>query len=313
MKKSNVLLGRPPIDIVPYTGKQWLSDGEVPPRHSREPVKIVGDLWIGPLDELRLDIARAIDSPGENHRVPRPPTMRFAIYRQRAPKEPIKGMLWDADRAIAKCIQISRLIRPSSLAYRYACRIDLANGLRTIIPAGVIGHQALAWCVDESSDAIKDSDIALLRPLLAAYERAPLTNRVRNAIWMHEHLAWTRLMNIRWPLLVTALEALIHTDDRALKRGRLGATDQFTRRLSKLQALLRLTLWTDDDLLGIYEHRSAFAHGRGGTIDALRGDALRLYKLAEDGLRAVLRRAIEHEPTADIFSSDRTIRTSLAF
>ena len=301
------------MDVVPYTGRQWLSAGEVPPVHYHRPVRIRGDIWIGPLGDLRTDIARAIDSPGENYRVPRPPTMRFALYRRRAPETARNGILRDADRALAVCIQLSRLIRPSSIAYRYACRIEFDHGVRRITPAGIIGHQALGWCANETDDAIKDSDIIALRRLLTAYAKAKLPNRVKNAMWMHEYLAWTRLMNIRWPLVVTALEALVHTEDRSLRRGRLGSTDQFTRRLSKLQSLMRVSLWTDDDLLGIYEHRSAFAHGVGGKIDALRGDALRLYNAAERGLRAIIARAIEHPPTADIFASDNAIRTTLAF
>ena len=239
--------------------------------------------------------------------------MRFAFYRRRAPETAQNGQLWDADRALAVCIQLSRLIRPSSIAYRYACRMDFDHGVRRITPAGIIGDHARGLCANETDDAIKDSDIIALRKLLKANAKARLPNRVKNAMWMHEHLAWTRLMNIRWPLVVTALEALVHTDDRLLTRGRLGSTDQFVRRLSKLQSLMAVSLWSDDDLLGIYELRSAFAHGVGGKVDALRGDALRLYNAAERGLRAIIIRAIEHPPTADIFASDGTIRTSLAF
>jgi len=106
-------VGGRPMDVVPYTGRQWLGDSEVPPTHYHKPVRIRGDIWIGPLGDLRTDIARAIDSPGENYKVPRPPTMRFAFYRRRAPETAQNARVWDADRALAVCIQLSRLIRSS--------------------------------------------------------------------------------------------------------------------------------------------------------------------------------------------------------
>ena len=303
-----------PADVVPYTGRQWLSHGEQLPAHMRKPVQIDDDLWISPLGDLRKPIMAASEPPGENlpvHRMYRAP---FAFCRTNPPHGASPESWWDADRRIQIAVQLSRLIRPWTMAYRYACRLSMNADGRVIQPAGIFGQGAQAYTMNVESDALKDEDITPLRALIKAFDRPRLPNRVKNALWMTEHLAWTRLMNIRWPLAVTALEALVHTDDRGRKRGRLlGSTDQFCLRLSKLQSMLRTPLWTEPDLLQIYDLRSSFAHGRGGNVDSLRGEPLRLYSAVEHGLRTILRVAILKPHVAEIFASDVSIRATLGF
>jgi hypothetical protein len=197
---------------------------------------------------------------------------------------------------------------------RLACRISYEDGRRRIAPAGVFGQGALAFTVNHECDGIRDDDIPVIRALLDSFAPKKLPNRVKNALWMHEHLAWTRLMNIRWPLLVAALEALVHTNDKGRARARtMGSTEQFYARLGKLQTLLRSALWTDSDLVAVYDLRSAFAHGQPGSIDAMTGEPRRLYEVAENGLRHILRAAIRRSVVADIFRSDAAVRAALGF
>ena len=212
-------------------------------------------------------------------------------------------------------MRLLRLVRPTTIAYQYACQVRYdQSGARVIQPAGVVGQGARAFLTAGYPDGVDDDDAVQLRRLLRAFEPTRLPNRVKNALWMYEHVAWTRLMNIRWPLVVTALEALVHTNDRGRSKGRiLGSTDQFCLRLGKLQDLMKERLWSEDDLLATYDLRSSFAHGRGGGVDAMSGKALRLYELAQTGLATILRRCILQDAVADILRTDASIRTGLHF
>lgn len=300
-------------DVVPYTGFHQIPPSHVRAEHLTRAVHIKGDLWVGPMGALATPILWASEPRGENWTAPNPPRSRYALWRTNAPMQANGNPWWDIDDALATCVQLSRLVRPTTFAYRYACRVRYGeDGARIIEPAGVVGHQAAAYLSNGFADGLQDDDLPALRALLAVFDRALLPARVNNALWMHEHVAWTRLMNVRWPLVVTALEALVHTDDR-LTGSRMGATEQFCRRLGKLQDMMRQNLWKPDELAAIYDLRSSFAHGRGGHIDAMNGEPLRLYELAESGLRAVLRTAISETTIADIFRDDTSIRVTLGF
>jgi len=276
-------------------------------------VRITTDLWIGPLGELRKPILAASTPPGENWQPSPYFNCRYAVWRTDPPMTPMDGTWWDADGRLHRCMQLLRLVRPTTIAYQFACQVRFDDsGERIIQPAGVVGQGALAFVSAGNPDGVQEADVGVLRRLINVFDPSLLPNRVKNALWMHEHVAWTRLMNVRWPLVITALEALIHTDDRRRKR-MLGSTDQFCLRLEKLQDLMRERLWSTDELQAIYDLRSSFAHGRGGSVDALKGEPLRLYEVAENGLRRILRRAIAHPAIADVFRTDTSIRTTLYF
>jgi len=282
-------------------------------QHLRNAVNIVDDIWIGPLGSLREPLLMASEARGENWEPRRHLHAPYAVWRANPVLRADNGIWWDVDYSLATCIQLLRLARPTTLAYRYACRLRHdAEGQRIIQPGGVVGHQAAAYISGSYQDGVQDEDIDVVRGLWATFDRGKLPNRVKNALWMHEHLAWIRLMNIRWPLVVTALEALVHTDDRKRSGGKvLSSTDQFCVRLAKLQDFAKASLWSSEDLREIYELRSSFAHGRGGEIDTMNGKPLRLYELAEDGLRRILRSTIERSVLADIFRTDVSVRSAL--
>jgi len=301
------------VDIVPFVGSHQIPPQGRPPKHAAGPVQIDSDIWIGPLGDLKKSVIEASVPPGENWHVHRTYRCQYALWRTDPPTKPVNGIWWDSDQRLHRCIQQLRLVRPTTLAYQYACRLAFdSSGKRVIRPAGVVGQGALAYLSAGYPDGVQDRDIVQLRKLLHAFKAAELPNRVKNALWMHEHVAWTRLMNIRWPLVVTALEALIHTIDRGRSRI-LGSTEQFCQRLEKLQDLIKECLWSADDLSAIYDLRSSFAHGRGGEVDALNGEPLRLYEVAQCGLATILRSCILKQAVADIFRTDSSIRTALHF
>lgn len=301
------------VDVIPFVGIH-AGSREAIPEHVKRPVEVAPDIWIGPLGDLKKDVIEASTYPGKNwpiHRIYRCP---YALWRINAPKSPVDGVVWDSDHKLTRVMQLLRLVKPSTWGYRYACRLHLAEEPYSIESAEVVGQGALAYLTPGRVDGIGAADVSTLAGLVIAFDPATLPNRVRNAIWMHEHLAWTRLMNIRWPLVVTALEALVHTGDRGRPGGAImRTTEQFVRRLDKLQSLIGAHLWSQGDLEAIYDHRSSFTHGRGGLIKALEGEALRLYDVAENGLRSTIRAAIMSTAAADVVRSDESIRTALGF
>lgn len=185
-----------------------------------------------------------------------------------------------------------------------------------IVPADIVGIGAQAFIFNAQTDGLRDRDVALTKTLLASFEPLALPKRVKTSLLFHEYLHWTRLIQMRWPLLITGLESLVHIDERSKAKGASGgwkSTEQFVRRLSKLQEFVPHLRWTQKDLTAIYELRSAFVHATGGEFDALRGRPARLYRLAERGMRLILQAAILRPAVADLFISDGSIRTALGF
>ena len=160
----------------------------------------------------------------------------------------------------------------------------------------------------------RDEHVRALRKLLKVFNPSALPERVSRALWYHEYVFWTHMIDVRWPLCVTALEALIHTDEGDRPPGkRLGCTEQFVRRLLMLTQFVKGLRWTEQDLRDAYDRRSGLVHGVGRGADALTVEGRRLYLLVENGLRAIILDAIYKPAIAHLFVSKASIRTSLGF
>jgi hypothetical protein len=128
----------------------------------------------------------------------------------------------------------------------------------------------------------------------------------------HEYLHGLPDLDIRWPLVVTAVEALVHTDERkkVFGSGGMRITAQFVGRLTNLATKIAGIEWNESYLEEAYEHRSSFAHG-GGRGHLTEAESLRRYRRLESGLRSVLCSAILDANVASIFASDDAIRAAL--
>jgi hypothetical protein len=123
--------------------------------------------------------------------------------------------------------------------------------------------------------------------------------RLSRALWYNEYAARTYFADVRWTMIATALEALIHTDRR-------GSTAQFVSRTAKLANVLGIASFTEDNALRFYDRRSSLAHGQG--VGSLRPEDQLLYVLGEDLLRTVLARAILDSSFAATFEDEDNIR-----
>lgn len=282
------------------------------PRHTKRRVKLGLDLWLGPAPypDALMD---ACELRGANTLKPtRQFPSHFAFIRTNPPN-PEQRYEFDPDSRLRTCLQLSRLIQPTATAFEYAARIISGKGAkREIIPYAVRGIGANAFTVHDGANWFGDDHALALRKLLTIFAPDNLPDRVKKALWYHEYVAWTQMIDVRWPLCVTALEALIHTDDTDRPRGkRSGSTRQFVGRLLKLLHFVPELKWSEASLRAVYDRRSGLVHGVGRGADALSQEGKRLYMLAENGLRAVVLAAIRGTGVADIFRSKASIRASL--
>jgi hypothetical protein len=300
------------IAAIPFIGPTP-GQGLVVPSFSNKPLQLAADLWLGPVPQVEL-LLDACEHRGHNSPKPfRQFASLYGFYRTYEGVELPDRHSFDPDRRLRTCLQLSRLVRPTSVSYEFAGQIwgsdteDLE-----IIPAGFTGVGSQAFVLDEDQDWFRDEDGLALRDLLSSFEPARLPPRLHKALWYHEYLSWIYLVDVRWPLGVTALEALVHTDesDRSV---RLGSTEQFVRRLLKLREFIPSLPWTEQDLSSIYDRRSALVHGVAERTSALEPDDLRLMTLEEEGLRTVLLASIRGPETAAIFETATSVRTYLGF
>jgi len=280
-------------------------------RHFKEPVEIIPDVYLGPLGKVGEAVMDACTARGENTPIPvRQYGARYALYRTNAPRDPL--FTWDPDRRLRHVLQLSRIVRPHSIGTGRAARVIAPGegGRRTIIPAwGRLDQKA--YVVDEEANWIRDEDIGPIRELIDAFDPQSLPERVKRAMWHYEYAASVYWVDLRWTLLVTALESLIHTDERALPRKKqAGANTQFIGRLLTLAGRVPGLELDPEDLAAMYELRSGLAHGQslpGGMSPGTRD----LYLHMESALRSILITAIRDPAVAALFASDSVVREEL--
>jgi hypothetical protein len=283
-------------------------------KHFDEPVQISEDLWIGPPGEIAEPIMDACTPPGENTVAPiRQFGCRYAFFRTNAPKDPF--FTWDPDRRLATCLQLSRLIRPTTISARYAARVvrpasrNKLNKDYEIIPAwGQVGQGN--WVPEEKDNWFRDDDVTELTHLLESFRPSELPHRVTRAMWHYEYLAGIYWVDIRFTLLVTALESLVHTDERSRKDGRrAGSTRQFVGRLLTVGERKGWTV-SANMLAAVYEYRSSLAHGQGmKAFD--RDEVHRSYVEVDSFLRQMLLDAIRDPAEASVYTDDDSVRSTI--
>jgi hypothetical protein len=173
-------------------------------------------------------------------------------------------------------------MHPTSLPLEYHVKISLdrKGNLNELIP--LVRSYRGAWIAERDRDWLTRDDCVELQKLVARLPLA-LPERLNRAFWYNEYAARTYFADVRWTIVATAQEALIHTD-------RQGSTSQFVTRASKLALAVGLAKFTRDEASRFYDRRSSLAHGQG--LGKLSPEDQALYVLGEDLLRMVLKQAI---------------------
>lgn len=269
-------------------------DSDAPPNRRFE---IADDLWVEKLnDELVKIIFESCDPPGLFPRDPKQQFDQLYTFVREVPPEDTT-YVWDGDGRLQTCVVLSRLVRPTSVAFRYSARII---SHQEVVPGPVRGSSAHAFVTPGyRHDWLSQSDLATLRILLRQYSPARLPERVQRALWYHEYAAWTYYSTVRWTLVCTALEALVHTD-------RLGSTQQFRTRVPQLARSVGILNFSEQDAGAAYDLRSRLAHGQG--LRSLAPTDLTLYEQLETILRSAVKLSIEDANFAEAFAKEDNIR-----
>ncbi len=272
------------------------------------------DLWIGPLDrQLVSDIMDACEPAGENFKTVRQFHSRYAIVRENTFVPRGSELTWDSDGRIGLVISMSRLVYPTSIGYEYAARIEiLPDGKRRIIPALRQGFGNVAYVVEPGYDRLTKKHVPQIAELVAKYNNVTLPDRVKSALFYFDYASCTYYVDIRWPMLVTAAESLIHVNDERdpFKPWKYsGSTRVFVDRMLGIQSKVGALGFTKENLRAIYYERSGLAHGQDFTgLDVIRKD---LYLKLENGMRAVLRKAVIDGAFAATFVDVSTLQKEL--
>lgn len=302
------------VDIMLAVGDTSdVSDDVVPDaRHFEEKIALTESVAIGPIESsLREAILDAREARGLNC---------FAGYRQYGAlyglirADPPRGAVREAcdpDHELSRVAAILRLARPHAMSMGDAARvITQTDGRQEICPSRVEGPGSQAFVITPADRWIRDQDVELATRLLSALGSRKLPSRIRWAMVAHELLHWQFHVEVRWLLLCTALEGLVHTDDRSsgiVMQNR----EQFVVRLGKLQEFVPDISWTESELDATYDHRNETMHGADIRSLWISEPFPPLYKKAESGLRAIVRGAILKPGVTEIFESDASIRTTL--
>lgn len=266
-----------------------------------KPVTLYDDLELIPLTQSSATpILDACDPPGANYS---PVDLRrplYALQRHAPPREPLYG--WDPDERLQLCVTLSRLVRPTSMGFAFTARIigSLTEGRHEIIPGPVRGFGSEAFVASSARDWLSPQDAVDLQALLTDFFAKPFqrSSRLSQAFWYFEYAARSPLIDIRLPLVVTALEALLNTDpDRP--------SAHFVHRVPLLAALLGLPSISKRDSDEMWKLRSKLVHG--AKLGGLGDKDFRLYGKLEEVLRTVLRQAIGDDSLRTTFSSPEEI------
>ncbi len=271
-------------------------------------------------EQLANKLFVALDSPGVHppnaHRI-REYRQLYSFVRKIGEFGELPSETWDGDQMLRTCIALSRLVHPTTHALRFAARIvTLADGsIEWVHPGIVSGHGSIAFVsAVENRDWLTNKEFGLVASLLSRFDSKKWPRRLVRSLWYHEYASLTYELDVRWVLMITALEALIHTD-------RHNSGRQFRDRVFQLAAIVGVTC-TKEEVALAYDQRSQLAHGQHftyvssahvqlGARAELSKEVTMSYRRMEEILRACLRKAAEEGQFASIFASDDSIRTSL--
>jgi hypothetical protein len=215
---------------------------------------------------------------------------------------------WDPASELYPALAYSRLIVDNGHTTEYAARlIDYEDGAKQVL-AAVAHEAAIAFRADPSlrdwMDASEAADLAALLSKVLGHGAAKVTlpDRLLRANWVQEYAIRVRYGDLALPLLVTALEALLHT-------AQVASTKQFKARVAKLAADVELPV-LEDWCAMVYDARSSGVHGKVTSAFSYEESATGLEYVSKIQmiLRRAIRRAIDDPSFRATFESDDTVR-----
>jgi len=284
------------------------------------PISLGKDVVVSRLNEqLTNKLFVALESPGirppNAHRIREYWQLYSFVRRVGEVSDRMTGS-WDGDGVLRTCVALSRLVHPTTQAFRFSARVvTLPDGSIEWIHPGIVGgHGSIAFVSTvENRDWLTNQEFGLVASLIARFDSKKWPRRLVRSLWYHEYSSLMYELDVRWVVMTTALEALIHTD-------RPNSGGQFRERVFQLAAMVGVNCSKEEVALA-YDQRSQLAHGQhfvdmSGGIPAaakaeLSGEVIRSYRRMEEILRACLLKAANEDQFASIFASDDSIRLRL--
>jgi hypothetical protein len=175
----------------------------------------------------------------------------YAFLRRASEAEATK---YEGMGELHSLIALSRLVRPTSVGDRYSAFI-LDSGLEdsAIYAIQYKGISPDVFVNKTQRDWLSVQDGEELRKLMPWLSKTkPMHDRVRRAYWNHDYAMRTAYLDMRLPLVVSGLEALINVRKNDNKW-------QFQDRVQQLGKHFGIGL-THDDLSKAYDLRSKIVH-----------------------------------------------------
>ena len=277
---------------------QTLEDNPPP----AERFELGNGLWLGKIDSDAARIVLDLAEPSY-HGTPKPVIQFAQLYSfVRETPGPGAAYKWDEDSRLQLCVALSRLVQPTSVSLRYAARIryNTDSSIADISPANIRGAAIDTYLANTPSrDWLNEADAVRLRELLKRLDSFPLPDRASRALWYHEYAVRTYYVEVRWVLVATALEAIVHVEQ-------YHSTRQFKGRVSQLAAELGVTGLGVSEAERAYTHRSALAHGQ--KLGQLSAPDRQLYESMERTLRLAILHTIEDDAFAALLDDPEKIK-----
>lgn len=284
-------------NIFPLPNKT-LEANPLPP----DPFQLGNDLWIGKIDAEAAKILLDLGEPSY-HGTPKPVIQYAQLYSFVREKNALAvPYQWDEDSRLQACVAVSRLVQPTTVSLRYAARIryNSDSSIADISPANIRGVGIDTFPSNPPQrDWLIEADAIRLRGLLQKLHSCPLPDRASRALWYHEYAVRTYYIEIRWVLIATGLEALVHVEQH-------GSTRQFKCRVSQLASELGVPGLGIAEAERAYVHRSTLAHGQ--HLGQLSSPDRQLYDSMEATLRLAIIRAIEDGKFASVLKDSEEIK-----
>jgi hypothetical protein len=217
----------------------------------------------------------------------------FEFWRVR--KKGDDALRWDDDDPLQQLVGAARLVRPHAGDRSDMCAVRRWPNRVEVVEAK---FQHMVWTFQPRPEEayFTDADVAALRKLWSVFPGAckvpEVADRLTRAIWYYQYAQHTREIDVRWPILVIALEALVKPWQKERKGGRT-AEEAFIDRALQIGKRSEVA-WDDDLLERTWLDRSRLAHGQplGQKVNEMAKGASASLADFEDGVRRILHDAV---------------------
>lgn len=169
--------------------------------------KITDDIKLLRLGDLSEEIIKHCD-PFAHQEVFPTYNDCYSFIREYPPSSDKSQYQFDEDNQLITCIQLSRLIHPTSIGLNYAVRHSARDGKNQIFPLNpTFGKVAFLVQFNNNPqyrDWLSLDNLKQLSELMKNFDIAKLPQRVRKALFYYEYAAWTHYIDMKWTLISTA-------------------------------------------------------------------------------------------------------------